>query len=94
MHAGFAQLSHIVVSSLSKLCADTPCFVNFTSLKTSFRSFDARSPVRSHSRLLSGVKPFANSLLGGLHGGEKRRLEVFLLVRPVIRLFGTQATEL
>ena len=43
------------------------------------------SPVRSHSRSLSGVKPFANSLLCGLHGGEKRRLEVFLLVLPVIR---------
>ena len=46
------------------------------------RIYDERgfSPVRSHGRPLSGIKPFASFLLCGLHGGEKRRLEVFLLV--------------
>ena len=61
MHASFTQLSHIVVSSHSKLCADTPCFVNFTSLKTSFRSFEARSPVKSHSCKLSPAQDFGSA---------------------------------
>ena len=45
--------SHIVASSLDKSRADAPCFVDFTSFKTSFRSFEPRSPRNPLQKILA-----------------------------------------